>query len=113
MFGLKIFKYLLKFMTIAFCVAFVVLNMQDTIFYYSPMAAPLQLPLWALGMLLFAIGFTLGAMLVWLNDIPKKRELRRLKKDLAKVENERDALESDMRENERATMIEGASPDDI
>jgi uncharacterized membrane protein YciS (DUF1049 family) len=112
MFGLKIFKYILKFLTIAFCVAFVVLNMQDTTFYYSPLATPLELPLWALGLLLFGIGFIMGALLVWLNDLPKKSEIRRLKKENVKLEEERDSLESDIRNHDRTTKIESVDTDD-
>ncbi|PCI00088.1 MAG: hypothetical protein COB76_04215 [Alphaproteobacteria bacterium] len=98
MFGLKVFKYLLKIPTLIFCVAFVVLNMQDTTFYFSPIASPLTLPLWALGLTLFALGFTVGALLVWLNSLPKNKELRQARKELKKANEEREELEDTLRE---------------
>lgn len=112
MFGVKVFKYLLKIPTLIFCVAFVVLNMQDTTLYYSPLATPITLPLWLLGLTLFAIGFTVGALLVWLNDLPKKKELRQLRRELKKTEGERDQLEDDIRDKRVESMqsIEDHTP---
>lgn len=98
MFGLKVFQYLLKIPTLVFCVAFVVLNMQDATLYYSPLAEPVTLPLWALGLTLFTLGFLVGAMLVWLNGMPKSKELRQAKKDLKKAIEDREELEDTMRE---------------
>jgi uncharacterized integral membrane protein len=104
MFGLKVFKLLLKIPALIFCVAFVVLNMQDTTLYYSPIANPVTLPLWALGLTLFSIGFIVGALLLWLNQIPKSKELKETQKTLKKTEEERDALEETVRENSQNAL---------
>lgn len=98
MFGLRIFKYLLKIPTLIFCVAFVVLNMQDTTLYYSPLATPITLPLWLLGITLFSLGFIVGALLVWLNTLPARKELKQARTALKKAEEERDTLENNIRE---------------
>ena len=82
MYGLKVFKYLLKIPALIFIVAFVVLNRQETTLYFSPLTDPLILPLWLLGVVLFAIGFSVGALLLWLNNWPVHKELRQTKKDL-------------------------------
>ena len=104
MFGLKIFKYLLKIPTIILCVAFVVLNMQDTTLYYSPIATPITLPLWLLGLTLFALGFTVGSLLVWLNDLPKRKELRQIRKDLISAKKEREELEDTIRDQAQTSL---------
>lgn len=103
---MSFFKYILKFLIIAFCVAFVVLNMQDTTFYYSPIATPLTLPLWMLGLLLITGGFLMGGLLVWLNESPKRAELRRLRKEIKLLEDERDTLENEVRENGHRSLTE-------
>jgi uncharacterized membrane protein YciS (DUF1049 family) len=82
MFGVKVFKYLLKIPALIFLVAFVVLNRQETTLYISPMTDPLVLPLWIMGLILFIIGFTVGALLLWLNSWPIRKDLRQTKKDL-------------------------------
>lgn len=89
MFGLKIFKYLLKIPALIFIVAFVVLNRQETTLFFSPLASPITLPLWLLGIILFAFGFIVGAILLWLNHWPIRSELRQAKKDLKLVEKDR------------------------
>lgn len=96
MYGAKFFKYLLKIPTFIFCVAFVVLNMQDTTLYYSPLANPVTMPLWLLGIILFSFGFIVGGLLVWLNHWPLKRDLKAAQKDLAKAEKDRAALAQDV-----------------
>ena len=92
MFGLRIFKYLLKIPTLILCVAFVVLNRQDTTLYYSPISDPLVLPLWLLGIVLFGVGFIVGAMLLWLNHWPTYREVRKLRKELKQTRGEVEEL---------------------
>jgi uncharacterized integral membrane protein len=86
MFGLKIFQYLLKIPTLIFVIAFVVLNQQETTLYFSPLADPLTLPLWIMGLFLFSLGFIVGALLLWLNSWPLRKELKAVKKDLKKTE---------------------------
>ena len=92
MFGVKIFKYLLKIPAIIFIVGFVVLNQQDTTLYISPLTSPLILPLWIMGLVLFGIGFTVGALLLWLNSWPIRKELKQTKKDLKVAESDREEL---------------------
>jgi uncharacterized membrane protein YciS (DUF1049 family) len=92
MFGLKIFKYLLKIPALIFIIAFVVLNRQETTLFFSPLASPLTLSLWLLGLVLFAFGFIVGALLVWLNTWPIRKELRQTKKYLKSAEHDIDDL---------------------
>ena len=104
MFGLKIFKYLLKIPTIILCVAFVVLNMQDTTLYYSPITSPITLPLWLLGLTLFIFGFVVGSLLVWLNEHPNRKELRQLRKELKSTQKEREELEDTIRDQAETSL---------
>jgi uncharacterized integral membrane protein len=98
MFGLKIFKYLLKIPTLIFVVAFVVLNRQETTLYFSPISDPIILPLWIMGLVLFGLGFIVGALLLWLNSWPTYKELRQTKKDLKQAEQDRDDLNDTLHE---------------
>lgn len=106
MFGARVFKYLLKIPTVIFCVAFVVLNLQETTLYYSPLAMPVVLPLWLLGLTLFALGFIIGGLLVWLNHWPLKKELKQTRKDLLAAEKDRTALEDDIRQSSALILEE-------
>lgn len=107
MFGIRVFKYLIKIPTIVFCVAFVVLNMQETTLN-TPLTT-ITLPLWMLGIALFSFGFIVGALLLWLNSWPLKKELRAIRKDLKNTEKERNDLEIEVRENASKSL---ASLDD-
>jgi uncharacterized membrane protein YciS (DUF1049 family) len=100
MFGAKVFKYLLKIPLVIFIIAFVVLNQQETTFYYSPLASPLILPMWIMGLVLFGIGFMFGALLLWLNSWPTRRSLKQTQKELKKVEKDRDDLKTKLDQNE-------------
>lgn len=92
MFGARVFKYLLKIPTLILIVAFVVLNRQETSLYISPLTDPLILPLWLLGMILFAVGFLVGALLLWLNHWPDRKELKATKKDLKNTQEKYEEL---------------------
>lgn len=105
MFGIKVFRYLLKLVSIIMIVAFVVLNRQETELYLSPIMS-ISLPLWLLGLLIFASGFIVGALLLWLNSWPIRRELSKKKKELSLVEKDRDALNETLRtEQQPATAL--------
>jgi uncharacterized integral membrane protein len=90
----QFFKYFLKAITIITLVAFIVLNRQETDFYISPITDPLTLPLWLLGIVLFTFGFLMGALLLWLNSWPIKKELRQTKKDLQHTQEKYEDLAS-------------------
>ena len=81
-------------------VSFVVLNRQDATFYYSPLATPLNMPMWLMGLVLFAIGFVVGATLLWINSWSVHKELKQTKKDLAASEAERTNLLSEIHHNQ-------------
>ncbi len=99
MFGVKIFKYLLKIPTLILVVAFVVLNRQETTLYISPLTDPVVLPLWIMGLIIFAVGFTVGALLLWLNSWPTYKELKKTKKDLKQAELDLENLKNDFHDN--------------
>lgn len=99
MFGINVFKYILKIPTLIFIIGFVVLNRQETTLYISPIADPLVLPLWIMGLVLFGIGFIAGALLLWLNSWPVRKELRAAKKDLKKSEEAYEELQNDIHDS--------------
>lgn len=100
MFGVKVFKYLLKIPAIIFIVGFVVLNQQDTELKVSVFTDPIILPLWILGLILFGIGFAVGALLLWLNSWPVRKELKSTKKRLAEAEQDIEDLSDTLHDNQ-------------
>lgn len=100
MFGIKVFRYLLKFFAIVLIVAFVVLNQQTIELYISPLTEPLTLPLWLMGLVIFAFGFIIGALLLWLNNWPVKRELSRTRKKLDQCEKDQIQLSEAVKDTE-------------
>jgi uncharacterized integral membrane protein len=92
---MTILKFIIKILIIILCVGFVISNLQDTTFHYSPFSTPLTMPLWLLGLCIFIIGFISGSLLVWMNNLPKHFELRRTKKERDELEIERDQLTED------------------
>lgn len=100
MFGVRVFKYLLKIPAIIFIVGFVVLNQQDTTLYISPLMAPLEFPLWVMGLILFGVGFSVGALLLWLNSWPIRKDLKTTKKKLAEAESDLEKLSDTMHDNQ-------------
>ncbi len=100
MFGVKVFKYLLKIPAIIFIVGFVVLNQQDTELRISVFTDPIILPLWILGLVLFGVGFSVGALLLWLNSWPVRKELKTTKKKLAEAEKDLETLNDTVHDNQ-------------
>ena len=98
------FKYLLKFVAIILIVSFLALNRQETTLYYSPLNDPLTLPLWLMGLVLFAFGFTIGALLLWLNSWPIKKELSRTRKQLKEAEKDRETLGETLHDNQMEAL---------
>lgn len=104
MFGIRVLRYLLKFVSVILIVAFVVLNRQETTLYISPLSEPLTLPLWLMGLVIFTFGFIVGAVLLWLNSWPIRKDLRQTKKKLAQAEKDSAELSETMRDNQTQSL---------
>lgn len=102
--GINFFKYILKILAIIFIVGFVVLNRQETTFYLSPLNDPLTLPMWLMGLVLFSVGFIIGALLLWLNSWPTRKDLKATKKQLKESEKDLEDLSQINRENQIKTL---------
>lgn len=105
---MTIMKYIFKFLIIVFCVGFVISNLQDIEFYYSPFSSPITAPLWLVGLGLFIMGFVAGTILVWFNMLPKRFELRRIKKERDELIKERDQLTQDL--YDRTSDLDPSTP---
>lgn len=105
MFGVRVFKYLLKIPAIIFIVGFVVLNRQEAELYLSPLNDPITLPLWIMGLVLFGVGFMVGALLLWLNSWPVRKELKSTKKKLTDAEQDLEEL-SDTLHDKKIQQLE-------
>ncbi len=90
--AVNFFKFCLKAIAVILIISFVALNRQNTDFYYSPLTTKLELPLWLVGLVIYALGFIIGATLLWLNSRQYKREVRQLRKKLEQAEKDRETL---------------------
>lgn len=73
---------------------FAALNREDISVIINPLAEPTSLPLYAVIMLSFVIGFIFGGSIVWLNAAASRRakrkqakEIKRLEKELGRIKN--------------------------
>lgn len=69
---------------------------------WSPVHSPAEFPVFSLVLVSLLIGFVAGGGMVWLNDMPLRRERRRQKKHIA-------GLEKKMKENDEARALSALS----
>ena len=101
---INFFKYCLKFIAIVFMVSFIALNRQHVELYYSPLADNISLPIWKMALAIFIFGFSLGALLLWLNTLPIKKELSRTNKKLVEAEKDREYLGETLHGSQMETL---------
>lgn len=73
-------KWILSTLVLAGLIAFTLLNRGDVTLAWFPMGVQMTLPLALLVLIVFAKGFMIGGLMVWLDGGPKRRELRQLRK---------------------------------
>lgn len=88
-------------LTAVLCIGFALVHMQVVELTFSPMHDPIELPLAAVALGLFAAGFIIGGFMVWLNGHDTRRNLRLQNK---KVKNQSKELE-DWRSQSAETAI--------
>ena len=81
-----IVRWIIGFSLAALAVFFAVTNREIVSVYWSPLHAPLELPLYLIALGLMATGFIAGGFIVWVNTIPVRLSLRQHKKRLREVE---------------------------
>ena len=79
--------------------AFAVANRQDIILNYSPIHAPLELPLYLIALLFLVIGFIFGTVLMWLNSAPVHRLKRQQRKTIKALEKELSRLKTNSKDD--------------
>lgn len=73
-------------------IAFAVTNRQTTSLVYSPLHEPLELPLYLITLLFMGLGFTLGAVIVWINLGKTRKTQRQQSKSIKALEKEVEQL---------------------
>ncbi len=73
-------------------VAFAVFNRNSVSLTWSPVHAPLELPLYMIGLVLMAIGFFTGTLMTWMNMSKVRQDRRRQKKQIKILEKELEAV---------------------
>jgi len=80
------FRFLIFILITAFCVFYAVENQDALTFIWSPFHDGLTVPSYIPGLGGLGAGFLIGACLGWLNLLPKKLEIYKLKKQIVKLE---------------------------
>lgn len=90
---IRFIRWIFGFALAVLVTAFAVFNRHDIPFAYSPVHDPIDVPLFAVGLGFMALGFLIGAFIVWLNQIPlfylrhkQKKKIRSLEKELENVQ---------------------------
>ena len=87
-------KWILSVLILAGLVSFTLLNRGDVTLAWFPAGLHITLPLALLVLVVFAKGFIIGGLMVWLDGGPRRRELRQLRK--YKKEQEKKAVNADL-----------------
>jgi uncharacterized integral membrane protein len=83
---MRILRWIIGFSLAVLAVFFAVTNREITNVHWSPLHAPLELPLYLIALGLMATGFIAGGFIVWVNTIPVRLSLRQHKKRLRELE---------------------------
>jgi len=85
-------RWIFGFLTALAVMAFAVMNREPVPLSWSPLHPPLDVPVFAFGLGLMALGFFLGSFITWLNTNSLRREKRRQKKQIKLLEKELEAV---------------------
>jgi len=91
-------KGIIGFIVAIAVVIFALANRGAVSVIWSPVHSPAELPVFSLVLVSLLIGFVAGGAMVWLNDMPLRRERRRQKKHIA-------GLERKVKENDEARAL--------
>ena len=67
-------------------IAFAVANRGNVSITWSPIHEQTELPVFLIGLVGMGFGFIVGGFMVWLNGSARRREMRKLKKTVKKLE---------------------------
>ena len=86
---LTVLRLMAFFVGAVVIVAFAVANRGDVVIEFFPLPiAAIQIPVYAIFQAGMVIGALLGAVIVWLSSLPVRRELRRIRRQLQRTENQ-------------------------
>ena len=95
---MRLIYALFGFILAMVCTGFAVMNDQMIDLRWNPLSAPVSVPLYAVVLGMGAFGFILGALLVWLKEMPlhfshyrQKKRIGKLEEKLESVKIERDS----------------------
>lgn len=85
-------RWVLTVLVLAAMISFTLLNKETVTIQWFPVFTQLDLPVTLLVLIVFAIGFIIGGIMVWIDGAPRRKELRDLRR--YKKQQEKLALEA-------------------
>lgn len=83
---MALLRWIAGFLLILCTGVFAIFNRTQVDVIWNPVEEPLSLPLYAVALGALALGFLAGGLCVWVNMEPLRREKRRQKKDIKRLE---------------------------
>lgn len=99
-------KGIIGFVVVLAVVIFALANRGAVSVIWSPIHSPAELPVFSLVLISLLVGFVAGGGMVWLNDMPLRRERRRQKKHIA-------GLEKRIKESDEARVFPALSGSEV
>lgn len=102
---ISFFRFLIFILITAFCVFFAIENQDAVNIAFSPLHDNVELPSFIPALSGLGAGFLAGALLGWLNLLPKKLEIYRLKKQIIKLEKQVEEQIVEEEDNKSETIL--------
>lgn len=96
---IALLRWLIGFIFAAAIITFAVLNRDTVTLTYTPIHDPLEWPMYAIGLLLLAVGYIFGALTIWIGDSKLRRERRRQRKEIKSLNKELNSYKPERGEN--------------
>lgn len=90
--------------------AFAVFNRETVSLAWSPLHDPQDLPLYAVGLGMMAVGFVLGGVMVWLNQGTVRKTKRKQSKQIKSLEKELESINENIKSGMPASDFFPALP---
>jgi uncharacterized integral membrane protein len=107
---MRFLLWLIGFLVTIQIAAFAVMNRDPVSVILNPLGAPLEVPLYAIGLSYVAFGFMIGAATVWINGASIRKAKRQQRKTIKTLEKELAAEQQNALKQEPQTTLANPPP---